>query len=183
MLKRAFIVLKLLFVRNPIKYVKKLGVNIGEGTEIVISPYFWSYPDFGSEPYLIEIGKNTKISSGVTFITHDGSTWCFRKQEKYKNIIRYGKINIGDNCFIGCNSTIMPNVKIGNNCIIGAGSVVTKSINDGEVWAGAPAKFINLTEKLGEKFKIETPVYDIENYNKNKKDEVIRILNQVEKDI
>ena len=41
----------------------------------------------------------------------------------------------------------MPGVTIGNNCIVGAGSVVTKSIPDGECWAGNPARFIsNITD-------------------------------------
>lgn len=31
---------------------------------------------------------------------------------------------IGDNCFLGMNSIILPGTTIGNNCIVGAGSVV-----------------------------------------------------------
>ena len=38
----------------------------------------------------------------------------------------FGKIKIGNNCFVGCNVTILPNVIIWNDCIIGAGSIVTK---------------------------------------------------------
>lgn len=32
------------------------------------------YPDveFGSEPYLIKIGDNVRITNGVRFVTHDG---------------------------------------------------------------------------------------------------------------
>lgn len=51
---------------------------------------------------------------------------------------------IGDNVFIGAHVTILKGVKIGNNCIIGACSVVTKSVPEGEIWAGNPAKFIKI---------------------------------------
>ena len=30
--------------------------------------------NFGSEPYLISLGNNVRISFNVTFITHDGGT-------------------------------------------------------------------------------------------------------------
>lgn len=49
---------------------------------------------------------------------------------------------IGDNCFIGIGSSILPNVKLGKHCIIGANSVVTKSFPDYSVVAGNPAKMI-----------------------------------------
>lgn len=42
---------------------------------------------------------------------------------------------------IGANATILCGITIGENVMIGAGSVVTKSIPDGEVWYGNPAKF------------------------------------------
>jgi acetyltransferase-like isoleucine patch superfamily enzyme len=37
-----------------------------------------------------------------------------------------GHITIGEDCWIGGNVTILPNVTIGNGCTIGAASVVTK---------------------------------------------------------
>lgn len=43
---------------------------------------------------------------------------------------------------IGAGSTILPGVEIGANAIVGAGSVVTRSIPDGEVWVGNPARFL-----------------------------------------
>ena len=72
-------------------------------------------------------------------------------KEKFKNVDKFGKITVGNNCFIGCRSIIMPNVTIGNNCVVGSGSVVTKSIPDGEVWAGNPAHFITTIDKYTEK--------------------------------
>ncbi|MEI3417887.1 MAG: DapH/DapD/GlmU-related protein [Blautia sp.] len=49
---------------------------------------------------------------------------------------------IKNGVFIGANSIILKGVTIGEKAIIGAGSVVTRSIPDGEIWAGNPARFI-----------------------------------------
>ncbi|EJT71777.1 maltose O-acetyltransferase [Gaeumannomyces tritici R3-111a-1] len=49
---------------------------------------------------------------------------------------------IGDDCWIGGGSTILPGVTIGKGCTIGAGSIVTKSIPDFSVAVGSPAKVI-----------------------------------------
>lgn len=131
---RLFGLLRLAFTRDYIKYAKKLGVKIGNNSKLIIHPYFWSLPDFGSEPYLISIGDHTEVSFGCTFLTHDGSNWVFRDKEKYKEVIIGGPISIGNNSFIGCNTTILPGVSIGDNCIIGAGSLVTKNVPGGELW-------------------------------------------------
>lgn len=54
---------------------------------------------------------------------------------------------IGNNVFIGMNSTILKNVHIGNNCIIGANSLVNKSFPDNVVIAGNPARIICTLEE------------------------------------
>ncbi len=126
-----------------------------------------SMPDFGSEPYLIKIGKHVRICSNVRFITHDGSTWIFRDQERYKNVVRFGLIEIGDNCYIGDNVTIMPNVTIGENSIVGTGAIVTHSTPPGSVIAGVPAKVICTSHDFAEKCLRELPDYDVMDYFKN----------------
>ncbi len=50
---------------------------------------------------------------------------------------------IGDNCWIGMNSVVLPGVKLGEKTIVGAGSVITKSYEEGHcIIAGNPAKII-----------------------------------------
>lgn len=49
---------------------------------------------------------------------------------------------------IGANVTLLPGIAIGENALIGAGSVVTKNVPAGTVWAGNPAKQINLKDNL-----------------------------------
>jgi acetyltransferase-like isoleucine patch superfamily enzyme len=55
-------------------------------------------------------------------------------------------IIIGNNVWIGSNSTILPGVVIGDNSIIGAGSVVTKNVPSNVIVAGVPAKVIKKIE-------------------------------------
>ncbi len=81
------------------------------------------------------------MTSGVKFITHDGST-CLVKDEQGKRYQRFAPIQVGSHVFIGVNSIIMPGVSIGSNVVIGAGSVVTKDIPDHSVAIGVPAKVV-----------------------------------------
>ncbi len=115
-------------------YARFLGVTIGKNCRIYIKAW-------GTEPFLIKIGHNVTITSGVRILTHDGTT-CLIKNENGDRYQKYAKVNIGDNVFIGINSIIMPGVSIGSNVIIGAGSVVTKSIGSGVLVGGNPAKVI-----------------------------------------
>lgn len=146
---------------DPIAYAKKIGVEIGEDCCLIGSP------DWGSEPWLISIGNHTEISYGCSFITHDGATWVFREQEPYRNTVKFGRIKIGNNCFVGSRTILLPGVVIGDNSIVGAGSVVSKSIPAGEVWAGVPARFISTTSEYAEKCRMNTPNYNLGNYRKN----------------
>ena len=125
-----------------IEYLRKQGARIGTGCEIS------KLADFGSEPYLISVGNNVRITKHVSFITHDGGLWTLRKMGLIdKEAVKYGKIKIGDNCNISWNATIMPGVTIGKGAIIGAGAVVTRDIPDYSVAVGSPARVIKTFEK------------------------------------
>lgn len=123
-------------------YFRKCGISIGKNTHI--------FSDIsGGEGFLISIGDDVTISNNVSFITHDASISHYI--DNVTDI--FGEITIGNNCFIGMNTTILPGVEIADNCIIGAGSVVTKSIKEeGTVWAGNPAKKICMVGILKEKY-------------------------------
>lgn len=146
-----------------IERARKLGVSIGENCRLI------SNPSWDSEPWLISLGNHVEISCNATFITHDGATWVFRNEDKYKDVIRYGKIVIKDNCFIGAHSTILPGVTIGPNSIIGACSLVRKDVEPNSVYAGIPARRICSLEEYAEKCLRETPNYNKEAYFADKK--------------
>lgn len=130
------------------EYLQAQGVVIGSGCNIDTTAFF------GSEPWLIRIGNNTRITQGVRMITHDGGLWTLRRLGMIaKESDKYGKIVIGDNCNIGWDVIIMPNVTIGNNCVVAAGAVVTRDIPDNTVFGGVPARQIETLDEYYEKVK------------------------------
>lgn len=127
-------------VLYPVSYAKRIGVELKGRVTI----YGSSYAMFSSEPYLVTLGDNVYISVGASFVCHDGSTLPFRKD--IPDLELAGEIRVGDNVFIGAGALILPNVTIGNDCIVGAKSVVTRSVPDGSVVAGNPARLVSKTE-------------------------------------
>jgi acetyltransferase-like isoleucine patch superfamily enzyme len=122
---------------NNSPFLREFGVQIGEGCRI-----FTKNPCemFGSEPYLIRIGSHVTVTTGVKFITHDGGTWVFRREDPDFDV--FGPIAVKDNVFIGIDTIVMPGVTIGENCVIGSHSVVAKDIPPNSVAAGVPARVI-----------------------------------------
>lgn len=133
--------------------------------------------NFGSEPYLITLRKNCRISGNVLFVNHDGGTWAFRNdKDGYRDVKRFGRIEVGEQSFVGANSIIMPGVVIGHHAVIGAGSVVTKNVPPETVWAGVPARQICTLNEYAEKCKNLMPEnFDIAAYQKDKKKYLIEI--------
>jgi acetyltransferase-like isoleucine patch superfamily enzyme len=154
----------------------RLNRLIAQGLQIAGDCRLIGMPNFGSEPYLISIGEHVTISSRVNFINHDGGTWVFRRQPRYADVIKYGRIVIHDNCFIGAGATIMPGVSIGPNSVIAASSVVTRSVPANCVAGGAPASVLMTLEEYAEKCLAQTPPYDVAGYRKNKEAELLRLF-------
>lgn len=69
----------------------------------------------------IFIGKNVHIGPNCGIITTNHDVFNPDLHVKGEDII------IGDYCWIGMNSVILPGVVLGPHTIVGAGSVVTKS--------------------------------------------------------
>ena len=144
---------------NAIEYYRKLGVTIGENTTIIDSNI-----DEG-HAYLIDIGDNCTLTH-CTILAHDAST------KRVLNKSKVGIVKIGNNCFIGWDAIILPNVKIGNNCIVGAGTVVSKNINDNSIVCGNPCKCIGKASDYYEKHKENMKTHPVFNtYWKNKSEE------------
>ncbi|MBT2738386.1 acyltransferase [Bacillus sp. ISL-7] len=130
---------------------------------------------FGSEPYLIELGDNVRITQGVKFITHDGGIYVLRNLGLCNpNGAIYGKIKVGSNTFIGNDVIILPGVEIGENCVIGAGSVVSRSIPAYSVAVGTPAKVVRIINEYYEKNK-ELIIDTLNITNENKKSTLINL--------
>ena len=158
-------------MKGSLRVAKEQGMSVGQGVSVM------GNVNFGSEPYLIQLCDKVRISYDVLFVTHDGGTYAFRNLEKYKNVVKFGKIVVGKGSFIGARSIILPGVKIGEHCVIGAGSVVTKDVPDNSVVCGVPAKVVCSLEQYAEKALNSMPDgFDYEEYNQDKKGYLKRII-------
>ena len=129
------------------EFLKKKHCFKSQGEHCYFQPW-----NFGTEPHMISFGNNVHVASGVTFVNHDITALMFRYMEDNPSIQeRKGEINIGDNVFIGSNSTVLYDVKIGDNVIVGAGSLVNRNIPSGSVAAGVPCKVIGRFEDYKDK--------------------------------
>ena len=144
-----------------IKRGMKCGENFSRQQGCFIDP---------SHCWLISIGNNVTFSIRVTVLAHDASM---------KSIVGYariGKVHIGNNVFVGANTTILPGVSIGDNSVVAANSVVTKDVPEGSVVAGNPAKILyNIDEwKLKIQNDFESSIKFSEDYTmrKNVSDEL-----------
>lgn len=107
--------------------------------------------------WLIEIGDNVTLAPRVHILAHDASMYV------HLGYARIGKVVIGNNCFLGAGTIVLPGVCIDDNTIVGAGSVVTKSLIGGGVYAGNPCKKIYEYDEWINREKINIsncPVYD-----------------------
>ena len=68
------------------------------------------------------VGTKTNIGAGTITCNYDG-------KDKHKTIV-------GDNSFIGSNSSLVAPVKIGNNTTIAAGSTITKDVPSNALGVG-----------------------------------------------
>ena len=127
---------------NSVEYQRSRGANIGEDVNLInciIDDTF---------QYLLTIGDHVTIT-GATILTHDAST------KRFLGYTKIGRVEIGDNCFIGNGAIILPNTKIGNKVIIGAGTVVAKDIPDNSVVIGNPCFILCSYEDYMSRMKTE----------------------------
>jgi acetyltransferase-like isoleucine patch superfamily enzyme len=122
---------------NSAAYLRRRGARIG-----VHATLLNRVEDFGTEPWLVEIGSRVTVAAGVLFLTHDGASRVSRHRieggSPFGN--RFGTIRILDNSFVGARSTLLPGITIGPDSIVGAASVVTHDVPARTVVAGHPAR-------------------------------------------
>jgi acetyltransferase-like isoleucine patch superfamily enzyme len=122
------------YTRYLVELARSAGAIVGENCRF----YSWIV---ASEPTLVEIGNGVIISGDVQFVTHDGA--LITQWERFPDVVNhYGRIRIGDKCFLGLSSIFLPGVELGERCIVAAGSVVMESFPANSVIAGNPAKYV-----------------------------------------
>jgi hypothetical protein len=111
-----------------------MGMRVGERCRLYSL-------NVAAEAELVELGDDVIVSGEVMFVTHDGA--IFVSPELFPNANNhYGRIRIGNGCFIGMRAIIMPGVELGEKCIVAAGAVVMDSFAAGSVVAGNPATYV-----------------------------------------
>ncbi len=106
-------------------FVRVWKMDIGEGTAISTSAKLDK-----TNPQGIHIGQYSVVTFGAAILTHD-----------YVNKLNRD-VRIGDNCFIGAHSIILPGVTIGDGCIVAAAAVVARDVPAGSLVAGNPARVV-----------------------------------------
>ena len=117
-----------------VKRARQMGMTVGDGCRLYSL-------QVASEAELVELGDNVIVSGEVMFLTHDGA--IFTARDRFPDVNgHYGRIKIGNGCFIGMRATILPGVELGDHCIVGAGAVVMDSFPANSVIVGNPATYI-----------------------------------------
>lgn len=130
------------------------------------------------------IGKFCMIASDVKFIMNGanhltkavsaypfaifGQDW--KDAMKDKNYPTKGDTEVGNDVWIGFNSTIMPGVSIGHGAIIAANSTVTKDVEAYTIVGGNPAKEIRKrfsNDQIQQLLKIKWWDWEIEKITSN----------------
>ncbi|KAL2003657.1 hypothetical protein VTN02DRAFT_2920 [Thermoascus thermophilus] len=88
---------------------------------------------------LVTIGHRVMFGPNVSIF---GATHETEVQSRRDNIEYAREVTIGNDCWIGGNTVILPGVTIGKGCTVGAGSVVTRDIPPFSVAVGSPAKVV-----------------------------------------
>lgn len=96
----------------------------------------------------ITIGDDVFIGPNVTF-----SNDKFPRSKKYPEV--YARTLVHQGASIGANATILPGLTIGANAMVGAGAVVTRSVPQGAIVYGNPARIVGYVDVDSRKNSLE----------------------------
>lgn len=140
----------LLRLARPRRAPMALSCNISKISNLIIHPDDLNNlqtPNLYVQNYraTVTLGRGTYIAPNVGLITANHDPVNLDRHLTAQPIV------IGENCWVGMNSIVLPGVVLGAGTVVGAGSVVTKSFPIGNcIIAGAPAQVIRIL-KLPEK--------------------------------
>lgn len=90
----------------------------------------------------IVLERETVVSMGCTILTHSdlGDRALAMRYPR-----RTAAVRIGPGAYLGANVTVLAGCAIGGQAVIGAGAVVTRTVRDGTVAVGVPARPVSGT--------------------------------------
>ena len=125
------------------------GIKVGRGVTLFSQIFFGSSKcEIGDDCFIsvqcfidgsdsVKIGKNVYLAMGVKLIT---SSHEFGRSRQRAGPGAKAPITIGDGCWLGASSLVLPGVEIASGCIIGAGAVVVRNTSPNGLYVGVPAK-------------------------------------------
>jgi acetyltransferase-like isoleucine patch superfamily enzyme len=135
---------------DTVAYLRRQGMRIGPHAALLAR-----VEDFGTEPWLIEIGARVSVAAGAVFVTHDGASRVFRERiaggSAFGNA--FAPIRVLDDSMIGLRAVLMPGVTVGPRSIVGAGSLVTRDVPPDTVAGGFPARVLCTLEEYEQKYR------------------------------
>lgn len=141
---------------TKLRYLRQQGAIIGDGTRLICH-----VSGFGTEPYLVRMGKNCLVSAEAHFYTHDGGVKVLSDLGLFggERMDIIAPITVGDNVYIGTGASLFPGVTVGDNVVIGAHAVVTHDIPSNSVAVGVPARVIKSVQQYYEDAKSRGRLY------------------------
>jgi acetyltransferase-like isoleucine patch superfamily enzyme len=130
------------------RWAKARSLGFGEGSSIYDSSLVFGDVQVGADTWIgpftildgsggLTIGAHCSISAGVQIYTHDTVDWAVKNAP-----VAYGRVAIGDNCYIGPNVVVSRGVTIGDRVVIGANSFVNADVPSGSRAWGTPCRVV-----------------------------------------
>lgn len=128
---------------SPTAFVAEDVVIIGN-VKIYDGASIWYGCVLRGDVNYIEIGSGTNIQDNCTIHVsrYNGPTVIGEGVTVGHNVVLHA-CQLSDHCFVGMGSILLDGSKIAKHGMLGAGAFLSpnKSINEGELWLGLPAKF------------------------------------------
>ncbi len=113
-------------------YVRVFGMDLHPTAQFSLSAYFdRTYPKG------VHVGAESWVALGATILTHDRTRGL------------YLDTRIGERCFVGARSIVLPGVTVGDESVVAAGAVVTRDVPARCIVAGNPARVIREDIEVG----------------------------------